>query len=233
MRHRLHPEEVPKTLADYESWLKAELEGLQEAVDFCHNVPEAIDDQVFRYAADRVVQAGIFGLPFMPAHLLGELCRSRTAMSAADAAICIRRCLDWCEEKRSLDQPPSGSQPQPIEQNRNSAPSEYLSIKDAAKVVGLSQTKIRREVNAGRLSASDTGTAAHPHYRIARADLQAWMEKNKGGTEVPPKNPVFNGRSRVGFSAKYSRRGFQERLVQIGMRQMDVPLRGLRIRVPE
>jgi hypothetical protein len=65
MLHRVHPEEVPKTLAEFESWLKPTLARLQEADDFVHNVEEAVDDQVFRDAADLVTQAGIFGLPFM------------------------------------------------------------------------------------------------------------------------------------------------------------------------
>jgi excisionase family DNA binding protein len=66
-------------------------------------------------------------------------------------------------------------------------PSEYLSIQQAATFACLSATKIRREVKAGRLPASDVGTPAHPHYRIARADLQAWMETNRGGTNAPPR----------------------------------------------
>src|SRR5262245_9250512 len=63
---------------------------------------------------------------------------------------------------------------------------EYLSIKQAATVADLSATKIRREIKAGRLPASDIGTPAHPHYRIARTDLQSWMEKNKGSGNSPP-----------------------------------------------
>jgi excisionase family DNA binding protein len=192
MRHRLHPEEVPKTLDEYESWLKAKLDHLRELVDFCHNVQEAVDEQVFYDAADLVTQAGVFGLPFMPADVLEEFCRSCKAISPREAAICIRKCLDWCEEKRPLDQAPSDSQPQATEEKLRSVPREYLSIKDAATVASLSETKIRREIKAGRLSASDTGTAAHAHYRIARTDLQAWMEKNKGrADEAPPKNRVF------------------------------------------
>jgi excisionase family DNA binding protein len=195
MMHRLHPEEVPKTLAQLESRLKATLEHLQELSDFVHNVPEAVDDQVFRDAADLVTQAGIFGIPFLPADVLEELCRSRKAISPADAAIYIRRCLDWCEKQTT----PSDSQPQPLEQKLNSVPSEYLSIKDAATVAGLSQTKIRQEVNAGRLPASDIGTDRHPHYRIARTDLQAWMEKNKGRAEAPPRNLVIKRKVKSRF----------------------------------
>jgi len=63
---------------------------------------------------------------------------------------------------------------------------EYLSINQAAAVAGLSATTIRREIKAGRLPASDIGTPAHPHYRIAKADLQLWMEKNRGGNNIPP-----------------------------------------------
>ena len=66
----------------------------------------------------------------------------------------------------------------------------YFSIDQAAVVAGLSATKIRREVKAGRLAASDVGTPAHPHYRIAKSDLQAWMEGNKGGSGVPPRSEL-------------------------------------------
>jgi excisionase family DNA binding protein len=75
---------------------------------------------------------------------------------------------------------------------------EYLSINQAATVAGLSATKIRREVKAGRLPASNTGTFSHAHYRIARTDLQAWMEQNRGGSQVPPAVPTYEpkGKSR-------------------------------------
>jgi excisionase family DNA binding protein len=194
MGERLHPEEVPKTLADFQAWLQETLEGLQKDVDFYHNVPGHMDQNAFPEAADLVAQAGIFGLSFVPAEILGELCRPRKGMSPTEAAICIRKYLDWCQGK---DQ--AAPSPQATKQELDSAQSEYLSIKDAAKVAGLSPTKIRREVKAGRLLASDTGTASHPHYRIARSDLQAWMEKNKGGTEAPPRNPVFKRKIKSRF----------------------------------
>jgi excisionase family DNA binding protein len=193
MGERLHPEEVPKTLAEFESWLKGTLEGLQKDLDFYHNVPEHVDEQACYDAADLVTQAGIFGLPFGPADLFEQLCRPRKAIPPREAAICIRKCLDWCQGK---DQ---ASPAQANDQKLNSAPNEYLSIKDAAVVAGLSPTKVRREIKAGRLPASDTGTDRHPHYRIARSDLQAWMEKNKGGTKAPPRNPVFKRKIKSRF----------------------------------
>jgi excisionase family DNA binding protein len=70
------------------------------------------------------------------------------------------------------------------------AVNEYLSIKEAAAHAGLSPTKIRREIKAGRLPACDTGTLAHPHYRISRADFQTWIERHRGGAMSPPQVPV-------------------------------------------
>jgi excisionase family DNA binding protein len=79
---------------------------------------------------------------------------------------------------------------QRIAKDDGSGDAEFLSIKQAATLASLSSTKIRREIKAGRLPASDVGTPAHPHYRIARLDLQAWMEMNRGGN-VPPSVPIF------------------------------------------
>lgn len=67
---------------------------------------------------------------------------------------------------------------------------EYLSIQQAAEFSSLSATKIRRAIKSRQLPASDIGTAAHPHYRIAKTDLYSWMEKNKGGNPVPPKSEL-------------------------------------------
>jgi excisionase family DNA binding protein len=69
-------------------------------------------------------------------------------------------------------------------------PAEYLCIRQAAAFAGLSSTKIRREIKAGRLPASDAGTPRRSHYRIRRADLEAWMEKNKGGSRLPPRKDI-------------------------------------------
>ena len=76
------------------------------------------------------------------------------------------------------------------------AGSEYLSIKQAAAHAGLSPTKIRREIKAGRLRACDTGTPAHPHYRISRSDFQTWIERHRGGAMSPPEVPVHKRKVR-------------------------------------
>ncbi len=86
-----------------------------------------------------------------------------------------------------METPPYGTVTKPAVA---SPAKEYLSIKEAAALSGLSATTIRRAVRAGSLPASDTGTALHPHYRIAKADFFAWMEKKKGGAGAPPEIPV-------------------------------------------
>lgn len=63
-----------------------------------------------------------------------------------------------------------------------------LSIKQAAKAVNLSESHIRRVIARGELPASNVGTAARPTWRIARADLDAWIEAKRGGSpRIPPR----------------------------------------------
>jgi excisionase family DNA binding protein len=69
---------------------------------------------------------------------------------------------------------------------------EWLSIRQAAAVTGLSDTHVRRAVKKGELPASNAGTTGHPIWRIARLDLAQWMERRKGETAaaVPPKSEL-------------------------------------------
>lgn len=76
-------------------------------------------------------------------------------------------------------------------QESDGTESEYVSIKRAARITGLSGSHIRRAVLSGDLPASNTGGSLRPVYSIARKDLAAWMEKKKGGTAiVPPKSTL-------------------------------------------
>ena len=69
----------------------------------------------------------------------------------------------------------------------DSTETEYMSIKRAVKITGLSDSHIRRAILSGDLPASNTGGSLRPVYSIARKDLTAWMERKKGGTSrVPP-----------------------------------------------
>jgi excisionase family DNA binding protein len=80
---------------------------------------------------------------------------------------------------------------------RPAAPdTDVLTIKQAARFTTLSPTKIRREIKASRLPASNAGSDARPLYRIQKSDLLAWLEKKKCGMLLPPSAPVFKRRIR-------------------------------------
>ena len=64
-------------------------------------------------------------------------------------------------------------------------PPEFYSIKQAAKVVGVSTDHIRRAVVGGVLAASNVGTMARPTYRIARIDLLARVARSASAASVP------------------------------------------------
>jgi excisionase family DNA binding protein len=70
---------------------------------------------------------------------------------------------------------------------------EWLTIEHAALVCDCSYDHISRAVERGELPAADIGNggkkAAH---RIARADLNAWMERNKGRTAAVPPRSAMN-----------------------------------------
>jgi excisionase family DNA binding protein len=64
--------------------------------------------------------------------------------------------------------------------------SEWLSVKQAAAVAGLSETTIRRAVRSGTLKAfNPTGSARRPTWRIRREDLVAFMEQNRAEGQAP------------------------------------------------
>jgi excisionase family DNA binding protein len=62
---------------------------------------------------------------------------------------------------------------------------EYYSIKQAARVVGVSCDHIRRAVVGGMLACSNVGTMSRATYRISRVDLLAWLERQKAGPISP------------------------------------------------
>lgn len=64
---------------------------------------------------------------------------------------------------------------------------EWLSIKQAATVSGLSQFTVRRAVKSGDLKASNPGgSLMRPTYRIQRADLEAFMQQYRAtGSGLP------------------------------------------------
>jgi excisionase family DNA binding protein len=68
---------------------------------------------------------------------------------------------------------------------------DYVSVKGAVRITGLSDSHLRRAIRAGELPASNMGSSKHPFWRIARKELDQWIEKKKGGAiNVPPKSDL-------------------------------------------
>jgi excisionase family DNA binding protein len=69
---------------------------------------------------------------------------------------------------------------------------DWLSIKVAAAITGLSAHTIRRAILSAVLPATNKGSKRRPLYRVKRADLLAWMEahQTKGGHPVPPRSTL-------------------------------------------
>lgn len=63
---------------------------------------------------------------------------------------------------------------------------EWLAIKGAALITGLSAPHIRRAVRSGNLPAANVGTRSRPIWRIFKNDLENWMRERKGGSTFPP-----------------------------------------------
>jgi excisionase family DNA binding protein len=71
---------------------------------------------------------------------------------------------------------------------------EWLSIQDAARVVGVSRNHLRAAVRGGTLPVSNLGTPDRPLYRVSREDLKRWMEERKAG---PKPSPGQGGRKKA------------------------------------
>jgi excisionase family DNA binding protein len=57
----------------------------------------------------------------------------------------------------------------------------YLSTAEAAEVVGVGRMTLYRWCKEGLLPSSNISTGDRPRYRIAEADLHAYMEDRKAG----------------------------------------------------
>jgi excisionase family DNA binding protein len=57
----------------------------------------------------------------------------------------------------------------------------YLSTAEAAGVVGVGRMTMLRWCKEGKIPCSDIGNDRKPRYRIAEADLHAYMESRKQG----------------------------------------------------
>lgn len=69
--------------------------------------------------------------------------------------------------------------------SRRPVQQEYLSIKEAAQMCGLSPDHIRRAVVGGVLPCSNVGSADRPTYRIACEAVRTWMKEREAGPKPP------------------------------------------------
>ena len=60
----------------------------------------------------------------------------------------------------------------------------YLSVKEAAKALGVSVHTVYRAIDRRELRWSDIGTGARPRVRIAEADLRAWMDSRASSSSA-------------------------------------------------
>jgi excisionase family DNA binding protein len=69
-----------------------------------------------------------------------------------------------------------------------------LTVPEIAQAVGLHPITVRREIRAGRLRAASAGGKGH--YRISRADVEAWWRGRGGGSlfaDAPMEAPQQQG----------------------------------------
>lgn len=60
--------------------------------------------------------------------------------------------------------------------------SEHLNVKKAAEELDVSVDQVKKLITSGELPAVDVGIASRSFWRIARKDLDAWLEKRREAT---------------------------------------------------
>ena len=76
-----------------------------------------------------------------------------------------------------------------------SAEAEWISIKQAASLAGISETSIRRAIRRGQLKACNVGgSSRRPTWRIKRTDLQAFLETDAARSSPPKPRGKYRSR---------------------------------------
>ena len=60
----------------------------------------------------------------------------------------------------------------------------YSTPPEVAAIVRVKADKVRRWIELGELPAADVGDKSRPRYRIARADLLAFLDRRSGAKPV-------------------------------------------------
>lgn len=59
---------------------------------------------------------------------------------------------------------------------------EALSVKQVAIELGVSTYTVQKLISAGQIRAANVGTGQRSHFRVARADLDAYYERARADT---------------------------------------------------
>ena len=62
----------------------------------------------------------------------------------------------------------------------------YLTPPQAAKVLGVSVDSVHQFIRSGKLKASDLGQAGRPRWKIAKQNIEAFMDGCSNAKPVPP-----------------------------------------------
>lgn len=57
--------------------------------------------------------------------------------------------------------------------------SKHLNMKQVAEELGVSVDQAKKLVTSGELSAIDIGVGGRTFFRVAREDLDAWLDKER------------------------------------------------------
>ena len=72
---------------------------------------------------------------------------------------------------------------------------DWLTIKEAAEILKLSEHTVRDQVRLGKIPATKLG---HRTVRVRRADIEMLLPQSEGGTWLPPKKLRKLGRAELG-----------------------------------
>lgn len=59
---------------------------------------------------------------------------------------------------------------------------KHLNVKEAAEELGVSVDQVKKLIHRGELAAVDVGIESRSFWRIARADLDAWLDQRREAT---------------------------------------------------
>ncbi len=94
---------------------------------------------------------------------------------------------------------------QKLEKKSDLPAQEWFSIRQTARLTGLSEDHVRRHVTAGLLPVVNQGTYDKPLYRIHRRDIDDWMAKRREAPHPAPRKK--NGKPTGSYVSRHHKTG--------------------------